>query len=218
MVRIREILESPIGYVKESIFFTFVLLWIKLPKFWKTLQLLNPNFLLVIRGFLLTLSYLVNKIDLDSSLSRLALHERDSLVSIPNQPLVEKSVDLVPSLVDNSILEESDDHTAHVLPISSDSHELKSGPPIPVVQESPSPITIEHGGYHMITPPSSSVISFDWSKLTDFCLPSYVPFQIIVQAYNMEIHDTILDEGVFVSIMPSTTWQDLGSPQLVPIT
>jgi hypothetical protein len=59
MVTRREKLNSPIGYVKESIFFTFVLLWIKLPKFWKTLQLLNPNSWLVIRSFLLTLSQLV---------------------------------------------------------------------------------------------------------------------------------------------------------------
>ena len=34
----------------------------------------------------------------------------------------------------------------------------------------------------------------------------------------MVVHGTILDEGVSVSIMSSTTWQDLGSPQLVPVT
>ena len=64
----------------------------------------------------------------------------------------------------------------------------------------------------MIPPPSSSVVSFDWGPLTPFRLPSYVPFQIIVQAYNMVVHDTILDEGASVSIMSSTTWQALGSP------
>lgn len=48
--------------MKESIFFTFSLLWIKLPKFWKTLQFLNPNFLLVIRGFPLTLASLVKRL------------------------------------------------------------------------------------------------------------------------------------------------------------
>ena len=29
---------------------------------------------------------------------------------------------------------------------------------------------------------------------------------------------TIVDEGAFVSILSSTTWKDLGSPQLVPAT
>ena len=29
---------------------------------------------------------------------------------------------------------------------------------------------------------------------------------------------TIVDEGAYVSILSSTTWQDLGSPQLVPAT
>ncbi len=62
MVRRRERLDSPVGYVKESIFFTFVLLWINIPNFWKILQLLNPNFLLVIGGFLLTLSWLVKRL------------------------------------------------------------------------------------------------------------------------------------------------------------
>ena len=67
-------------------------------------------------------------------------------------------------------------------------------------------------------PPSSYVISFDSSQLTAFHLQSYVPFQITVQAYNMVVHGTILDEGTCVSIMSSTTWKALGSPQLVLVT
>jgi len=70
----------------------------------------------------------------------------------------------------------------------------------------------------MVPPPSSSVISLDWSHLTTFCLLSYVPFQTIVHAYDKAVPGTILDEGAFVSLMPSTTWQALGSPQLVPVT
>ncbi len=62
MVIKKGILDSPVSYVKGRIFFPLVLVWIKLPKFWKTLQLLNPNFLLVIRGFLLTLSWLVKRL------------------------------------------------------------------------------------------------------------------------------------------------------------
>lgn len=34
----------------------------------------------------------------------------------------------------------------------------------------------------------------------------------------MVVRGTILDEGVSISIMSSTTWKTLGSPQLVPIT
>ena len=43
-------------------------------------------------------------------------------------------------------------------------------------------------------------------------------FQITVHAYNKAIPGTLLDEGVLVSLMPSTTWQALGSPQLVSVT
>lgn len=116
-----------------------------------------------------------------------------------------------PSIV-HSVLEESVDHTAHVLLVSLGSHEWRSDPPVHVVQESPSPIPREHGGNHMIPTPSSFVVSFNWIPLTTFYLPSYVPFQITIQAYNMVVHGTILDEGVSVSIMPSTTWEALGYP------
>jgi len=70
----------------------------------------------------------------------------------------------------------------------------------------------------MIPSLSIFVISFDWGPLTAFHLPSYVPFQITVQAYNMVVPSTILDEGSCIIIMSSTTWKDLGSPQLVPVT
>lgn len=73
------------------------------------------------------------EIDLDSSLSHPALLEHDSLVSVPNQPLVEKGVDLAPPLIVHSVPEESGDQSTHVLLISSYSHELKSDPPIPFV-------------------------------------------------------------------------------------
>jgi len=45
-----------------------------------------------------------------------------------------------------------------------------------------------------------------------------VPFWVTVHAYNKEIPGTILDEGASVSLMPATTWQALGSPQLVAVT
>jgi len=70
----------------------------------------------------------------------------------------------------------------------------------------------------MIPPPSSFVVSFDWSHLTTFRLPSYVPFHITVHTYNIAVLGTLLDEGASVSLMSSTTWQALGSPQRVPVT
>jgi len=70
----------------------------------------------------------------------------------------------------------------------------------------------------MIPPPSSSVVSFNWSHLTTSPLPSHVPFWVTVHAYNTTLPGTVLDEGASVSLMPITNWQDLGSPQLVPVT
>lgn len=73
----------------------------------------------------------------------------------------------------------------------------------------PIPIT-KRGNYPtpMAPPPSSMVTSFDWSRLTRYFLPSYVPFQFMVQAYNAVVHGTIIDEGASVSILSSTTWKD----------
>ena len=120
------------------------------------------------------------EIDLESSLAHPALHEPASLVSISDQPLVGESVDLVSPPVVHSVPKESGDHTAHLLLVSSDSHESKNDPFVLVVQESPSSIPAKHEGNHMIPPPSSYVVSFNWSHLTTYHLPSYVPFQITV--------------------------------------
>ena len=57
-------------------------------------------------------------------------------MSFPDQPLVEKSVDLALPPVAHSVLEERSDLTAHVLLVSSDSHESKSDPPVSADQES----------------------------------------------------------------------------------
>jgi len=45
-----------------------------------------------------------------------------------------------------------------------------------------------------------------------------VPFQITIYAYNKVVPGTVLDEGALVSLMPFAIWQDLGFPQLVPVT
>ena len=45
-----------------------------------------------------------------------------------------------------------------------------------------------------------------------------MPFQITVLACDKSVPGTVLDEGASVSLMPYTTWQALGSPQLGPVT
>ena len=66
--------------------------------------------------------------------------------------------------------------------------------------------------------PSTKVISFEWSNLTESHLHSSVAFQIVVNVTARKIIRTIVDEGDSVSTLSSTAWQDLGSPQLVPAT
>ena len=60
--------------------------------------------------------------------------------------------------------------------------------------------------------PSSEVISFEWSNLTESRLHSSVPFQIVVNVTARRILRTIVDEGDSISILSSTAWKDLGSP------
>ena len=64
--------------------------------------------------------------------------------------------------------------------------------------------------------PSSEVISFDWSNLTESRIHSSVPFQIVANVTARRILCTIVDEEASVSILSSTALQALGSPQLVP--
>lgn len=45
-----------------------------------------------------------------------------------------------------------------------------------------------------------------------------MPFQITVHACAKVVPGTVLDEGASISLIPSTTWQDLGSPPLGPVT
>ena len=66
--------------------------------------------------------------------------------------------------------------------------------------------------------PSDEVISFDSSNLTESCLHLSVPLQIVVQVTDRRILHTIVDKGAYVSILSSTAWKYLGSPQLVPST
>jgi hypothetical protein len=66
-------------------------------------------------------------------------------------------------------------------------------------------------------PPSNEAILFDWGALTGPRLPSHIPFQITVQVYGWDIPQTLIDEGVFVSILSYVAWHALGCPQLGPV-
>ena len=45
-----------------------------------------------------------------------------------------------------------------------------------------------------------------------------MPFEITVQAYNVILPSTIIDEGTSLSIISSTTWKYFGSSQLLFVT
>jgi hypothetical protein len=48
-------------------------------------------------------------------------------------------------------------------------------------------------------PPSNEAIHFDWGVLTTPRLPSYIPFQIIVQVCGQDVPQTLIAGGSFVS-------------------
>ena len=110
-------------------------------------------------------------------------------------------VDLNPSSVDPTLTIESDSKIVDVFLVSSDC--------------SGQGAILSHT---TVPPPSSEVCSFDLNSLIEPSLPSDIPFQICVKVTGKDIFRTIIDEGAFVSILSSTTWQAIGSPQLVPTT
>jgi hypothetical protein len=110
-------------------------------------------------------------------------------------------VDLISPSVDPTLPLESKPDTTHVFLIDTEST-------MPVVIP-PSP---------MEPPSSNEAILFNWGVLTGPRLPSHIPFQIIVQVCGRDIPQTLIDEGASVSILSSFAWQDLGCPQLAPVT
>jgi hypothetical protein len=121
--------------------------------------------------------------------------------TLPLESDIHQVIDLIPSSVDPTLPLESEVDTAHVFLVNIDSS----------IQGGISPSTME-------PPPSSEAILFDWHGITGPRLPSYVPFQIIVQVCGRDVPQTIVDEGASVSILSSTAWKDLGCPQLVSVT
>jgi hypothetical protein len=115
--------------------------------------------------------------------------------------LVDELVDPIPSSVNTTLPLESEFDTTQVLLFTIDSSR----------QCGISPISSE-------PPPSIEVISFDWNRLMDPCLPSYLHFQIIVYICDKNIYRTIIDKGASIIILSSTSWQYIGSPHHVSVT
>jgi hypothetical protein len=59
------------------------------------------------------------------------------------------------------------------------------------------------------------MVSFDWNDLVEPHLPSATPFQIRVEVNSTNIYRCIVDEGAPASILSSSVWKVLGSPELV---
>lgn len=113
------------------------------------------------------------------------------------QHLVEEVVEAEPSSTSPTLLLESDENTTHVSFFSFD---------LP-----------GQGGIPLIVPlPSLEVCSYNWNSLLEPHLPSYIPFQIVVEGIYSTMHQTIIDEGASISILSSMAWQGLDSPNLVP--
>jgi hypothetical protein len=110
-------------------------------------------------------------------------------------------LDMISSSVNPTLPLESKPNTAHVFLIDIDSAVLGGIPPSPVK-----------------LPPSNEAICFDWGVLTGPHLPFHIPFQITVQVCGRDVPQTLIDEGSYVSILSSFSWQALGYPPLAPVT
>jgi hypothetical protein len=116
---------------------------------------------------------------------------KSAKVVYPGPPLV----DPIQSSVDPTLLLESKPDIAHVFIVNTDSTILGGIPHSP-----------------MKLPPSNEAILFDWGALTRPCLPSHIPFHITVQVHGRDVPQTLIDEGVSVSIFSSVAWYALDCP------
>jgi hypothetical protein len=143
------------------------------------------------------------------------------VVSQPIQLVFEKVVTSMHSLVDLTLLLESVDSTKVVTPMqSSTDPTLLSGNDVSndYVFIISSSILSKQGGIPISSstpPPSPRMVSFDWNDFVEPRLPSSAPFQIRVEVNSNNIYQFILDEGASTSILSSSAWKYLGSPELV---
>jgi hypothetical protein len=145
----------------------------------------------------------------------------DHVVSHPIQLVVEKVVTPMQSLVDPTLLLESVESTKVVTSMQylvDPTLLLESDESIDYVFSISISLLSEQGGIPLASstpPPSPRMVSFDWNDLVDPCLPSSAPFQIRVEINSNNIYRCIVYEGVFKSILSSSAWQALDSPELV---
>jgi hypothetical protein len=65
----------------------------------------------------------------------------------------------------------------------------------------------------LVKPPSSNeAILFYWGALTGPHLPSHIPFNITVHVCGWFVPQTLIDEGVSVSILSSIAWKTFSYP------
>jgi hypothetical protein len=114
-------------------------------------------------------------------------------------PMVDKVVTSMQCSVDPTLLMRSDVSIDYVFSISISIPSEQGG--IPLTLSTP--------------PPSPRMVSFDWNDLVEPHLPSFAPFQIRVEVNSKNIYRCIVDEGASASILSSSAWKDLGSPEIV---
>jgi hypothetical protein len=120
----------------------------------------------------------------------------------PTLPLnISNVVDLIPSSIDPTLPLESKPDSTNVFLIDTESTML--------------------GGIHLSPtkpPPSNKAILFYWGMLTRPHLPYHIPFKVTVQVCGWVVPQTLIDEGLFVSILSSISWKALVYPQIVSVT
>jgi hypothetical protein len=143
------------------------------------------------------------------------------VVSHPIQPVVEKVVTSMQSLVDPTLLLESVESTKMVTSMQSLADPtllLRSDVSTDYVYRIFISVLSEQGGIPLTLrtpPPSPRMVSFNWNDLLEPRLPSFEPFQIRFKVNSNNIYRCIIDEGSSTSILSSWAWQALGSPELV---
>jgi hypothetical protein len=139
----------------------------------------------------------------------------DLVVSHPIQPMVEEVVMLMQSLVDPTLLLESDKPKEVTLSMQSSVNPtllLEGDASFDHVLSISSSVPSSLGSIPLsssMLPPSPRVVSFDWNDLVEPRLPSSTPFQI------RGILRYIVDKVTSASILSSSTWKALGFPKLV---
>jgi hypothetical protein len=153
---------------------------------------------------------------------------------------VDQVVDLIPSSVDLTLLLESETQVIHhfpsinpILPLDNETQVVdpisSSVDPTLLLESKPDTThvflfdtesTISGGIPHSLVEPllSNEAIRFDWGVITRPRLLSHIPFHITVQVCGQDVPQTLIDEGVSISILSSFSWQALGCPQLAPVT